>query len=160
MARVLVEYSGDLFNDPEKLIKRVFGDTMLKTVTYGETEVAKRAPVGVSGNLRAGIFGKVLQYNRGKIAVQGPAVRYAEVVEYGRKPGKFPPQAPIMLWVKRVIRPREGELESVTFLIQRKIARKGTKGKFMFKKAEKSIRRFAGQAFQQAKETIERLLSD
>jgi len=160
MAKINVEYSGELFDDPQRLMKRIFGDAMLETVMFAETQVAKKAPVGATGNLRAGIFGKLVQYNRGIVGVQGPAMRYAEVVEHGRKPGKWPPRAPIELWVKRVIRPPRDEFDSVVFLVQRKIGRKGTKGKLMFKKSEKVVNRLANKTFEKARDLIERLLSD
>lgn len=56
---------------------------------------------------------------------------YALAVETGRKPGKWPPFAPIALWVKRVLRPPLSKLAGITFLIQRKIGREGTKGRWM-----------------------------
>ena len=49
-------------------------------------------------------------------------VNYAEFVEKGRQPGKFPPLGPIKLWATRVL----GN-PGAAFAIARKIAMKGTK---------------------------------
>lgn len=48
------------------------------------------------------------------------------VLVTGRVPGKFPPMEPIRAWVRRKLVVAEEEVESVAFLIARKIARSGT----------------------------------
>lgn len=59
---------------------------------------------------------------------------------YGRRPGKMPPRAPILNWIKKyniIPKPytlpngkqRIPSLESLAFLIQRSIGRNGTKGR-------------------------------
>ena len=44
----------------------------------------------------------------------------------GRAPGKFPPEAPVLAWVKKVIKPEGRKAKGVAFVIRRKIAREGT----------------------------------
>lgn len=56
---------------------------------------------------------------------------YALPVETGRRPGKWPPFAPIALWVKRKLRVAIKDLARVTFAVQRKIGREGTTGAWM-----------------------------
>ena len=76
---------------------------------------------------------------------------HAIVQEFGRRPGKFPPEFPIARWITRkravfgaAIKEFGGGakgLRRITFLVRRKIAKKGFPGKFFFKKAEEAIRR-------------------
>lgn len=95
------------------------------------TEIKKRTPVN-TGALRASITFKGRTPNRGVLA--SPLV-YASVMEYGRRPGKFPPSAPMQLWVKRQLRISDpAAIRSIAFLISRKIARVGIKGRQMFDK--------------------------
>jgi hypothetical protein len=59
------------------------------------------------------------------------SVPYALVQDQGRRPGKWPPKEPIRRWVELKIKRgqmSEGEVESLTFLVRRKIGRHGTKG--------------------------------
>ena len=82
-----------------------------------ETRAKPETPVGVSGMLRNG-------YRSTFSGLRGELVNtklYAPFVHDGRKPGKFPPLAPIALWVKR-----KG-IGVPAFVIARSIARKGTK---------------------------------
>ena len=66
---------------------------------------------------------------------------YFYFAENGRRPGKFPPPDAILKWIqfKRLVpRPgRDGKIPStnqLVYLISRKIATKGTKGKHLFEK--------------------------
>jgi hypothetical protein len=95
-------------------------------------QVTKRTPVNF-GLLRRAWSREV--YSLGSNAqvlgrVFNP-LSYALPAETGRKPGKWPPFAPIALWVKRVLRPPMNKLASLTFLMRRKIGRDGTKGAWM-----------------------------
>jgi len=60
---------------------------------------------------------------------------YANYVEFGRRPGKWPPVGPIQLWVIRKLSPPADELDSIVFLVRRKIGTKGTEPKKMFHRA-------------------------
>ena len=58
----------------------------------------------------------------------GGASLYAQFVEYGRGSGKFPPVDAMRTWVKRVLRVKGvKEINSVAYLVGRKIAKNGTK---------------------------------
>ena len=63
---------------------------------------------------------------------------YARYVELGTKP-HWPPRAPIQGWVERRFHVLGTEAKSLAFLVSRKIARKGTEGRFFFKKGEEYI---------------------
>ena len=56
---------------------------------------------------------------------------YWEYIERGRGPGKFPPPEAIRNWieVKHIVPRNDTTVPQLTYLISRKIAREGTKGK-------------------------------
>jgi hypothetical protein len=51
---------------------------------------------------------------------------YIYFLEYGRKPGKYPPVKPIRDWVRDKLGVADKEVNSVGFLVSRKIANIGT----------------------------------
>jgi len=54
---------------------------------------------------------------------------YSYYVEYGRKPGKWPPRATIKQWIEdKNISLKDISIDSLAFLIARKIGQKGTPG--------------------------------
>lgn len=110
-----------------------------------EAEVARRTPTGVGGEagLRGSIHGEVTAAAGTVTGVVGTPLEYGEVVELGRRPGTFPPRAPIELWVRRKLGVPAAEARSVSFLVARKIARRGFPGAHMFEKAWKAHERWA-----------------
>jgi len=54
---------------------------------------------------------------------------YAEVIEFGRKIGSFPPLQPIRQWVRRKLRVPDSEADSVAYAVALSIKRNGTKAK-------------------------------
>ncbi len=100
-----------------------------------EREVKIRTPLGATKLLRGSIFSEP-RGNPVREVVVGSTSIYAPMVEVGRNPGKFPPRAPLELWVRRklgIADPKE--IKSVAFLVARKISREGFKGAFMFEGA-------------------------
>jgi len=72
----------------------------------------------------------------GKMQLAGTSPNvYANFVEFGRRPGKWPPEGPIQLWVMRKFGLQGQALQDTTFLVRRKIGQRGTKGAYMFKRA-------------------------
>jgi len=59
-----------------------------------------------------------------KLIIEGKA--RALFLEFGRRPGTFPPIAPIRAWAIRKLGVSEDEADGVAYLIARKIAREGT----------------------------------
>lgn len=59
------------------------------------------------------------------------ATPYAAVIEFGRRPGRFPPIGPIRLWAVRKLGVSMQEAAGIAFLIARKIARSGIQGRFV-----------------------------
>ena len=95
---------------------------------------------------------------------------HALPVEFGRKPGKMPPPKALLGWVRRhtgafSIRTRRrlggrnqaAEDRSVAFLIARAIGRRGTKGRFFFRKAHQRMRNELPTLIRQTQREIERL---
>lgn len=138
----------------EKTLTEAIRKEILRSLLLLEKEVAKRTPVGATATLRTGVRGKLTSKTSGKVGVEGAAAKYAEIRELGRKPGRFPPVDAIALWIKRTPRGRaflneiaqayslkgERALKSAAFLKARAIAKRGYKGAFMFRNAEKAKR--------------------
>ena len=103
-----------------KVVNRVASGTLLNSLTY---------------KLR-------IRYNKPTIdfTVKGDAGRYADVIEYGRKPGaKMPPVSAIEQWIKLKplkLRNRQGEfikstqsaIQSAAFAIAKSIGENGIQG--------------------------------
>lgn len=91
------------------------------------------APVGATSRLAQGIVEKI-NARRMEATVISKA-RHTRPVLHGRRPGRFPPAAPIRRWVARlgvdvsmgIEGPnRAARIERATFLVRRAIARRGT----------------------------------
>ena len=87
-----------------------------------------------SGNLINSIRNVDIAFNNGEITGEFSLASYWKYVEYGRRPGKFPPLQNILDWVKIkpvIPRPVNGlkapSEKQLAFLISRKIAKDGIK---------------------------------
>ena len=85
-----------------------------------------------SGNLVRSLKPVSIQFNNNKIQGEIYIAEYWKYVEWGRKPGKFPPVNKILDWIKIkpvLPRPMNGlkppTEKQLAFLISRKIAREG-----------------------------------
>ena len=153
-----------------------------------ETDVAQNTPTGVGGTLKLGIHGKVIDAFHGIVGVEGAGAKYGDIVEMGRraKPISKEGVESLRLWVIRKLQPealamsikthkvnkkisekgkrggnpRKRAIDSVTYLVARKIRKKGFKGKFMFRNAERKLKNNIIRMFEDAKNRVERLLSD
>jgi hypothetical protein len=108
-------------------------------VTYLYPKLVRATPVGSTALLRQSTLFSPPRYAMSTSAgrpgwevsaamgATGGASLYAEFVEHGRRPGKFPPVEPIRTWVRRVLGiTGAAKIRSVAFLVARKIARNGT----------------------------------
>lgn len=107
-------------------------------VDTGETARAIESQVGGSGTA---LWAKV--YTK-----QAEEVAFA--IEYGRKPGgRLPPPEPIAAWARR------HGVGVPTFVLQRSIARKGTKGLFFMRAGRAAAQGAIPQALQDAFRSIQ-----
>ena len=95
-----------------------------------------------SGNLISSLKPVTLQFKNNKFEADISIASYWKYVEYGRRPGKFPPINKILNWIKVkpvIPRPMNGlkppTEPQLAFLIARKIARDGIKAGNQFKEA-------------------------
>ena len=148
--------------ESQTILRREVGTAVQGIVEDIATQARARTPVGVSGILRASIGTKVTlgtdaaHLARGEV-FSGAQAPYAEFVEYGRRPGKFPPWgegSSLRLWVQRVI--GDG---SRTFIIARAIARRGIRGRFMFTQAMATVRPSIEPRLRAALDRAARLIS-
>ena len=120
------------FDDYE--INRRANAAMAESLAYLQNEVVKNTPSNfglLRNSIQPSIHGTTLADLRGTLAPTGPSTHYAYYVEEGRRPGKFPPRAPIELWAQRKL----GDA-GLWFVVARKIARRGIEGKHMFRDAK------------------------
>lgn len=101
-----------------------------------ESEVVAITPRGVGG--QAGLAGSIhhvvtMSAGGGKVEI-GTPLEYGEVIELGRRPGKMPPTAPIVLWAMRKLGISAEDAPSVGFAIAVKIKEKGFEGQHMFER--------------------------
>lgn len=120
--------------------------------------VVDGSPRGGSDRFRISVFTEL----RGKVAERSQIVSssavYAPVLEVGRRPGKRPPIAPILLWVRRKLGKTGAEATQVAYLVARKIGARGYPGKFMFQRAAVALEPLARARFQALADLMTRRL--
>ncbi len=128
--------SGPLFSRGQEAVQQQMDALVTEAVVFLQREIKERVPQGVYG-AQGGLLGSILHEVTGQgtnmvRGVVGTAQAYGEVIERGRRPGKYPPKGSLLRWIeiKFGIDPREAT--RLEFLIRRKIAKKGTKGAAMF----------------------------
>jgi hypothetical protein len=160
----LKDLSGLLKRLPKagRIIDQEGAIAMTKSLGEIQSEVTGRTPVGATGALRNAWSSDIIGRPTappffGKVVNTQP---YSLVVEFGRKPGKFPPRQPIELWVRRVLGVPADKAQGVAFLVARKIAAVGTKGAFMardgLKEATPRVNRLWRLAEKRIKDRLER----
>lgn len=108
-----------------------------------EREVKELTPVGVGagGGLKGSIAAREPRVlAEAVIGEVGTPLIYAVPVELGSRP-HFPPVQPLADWAQAKLGVPAAEARGVGFAIARKIARVGTEGAFMFKRAFDANRR-------------------
>lgn len=85
------------------------------------------------GRLRNSVKVSVDEH-RGKVVISLEALDYFKYYDNGRGPGKFPPPQKIADWVRSRFTVGDKELKTLTYLISRKIAKKGMEGKHLIDK--------------------------
>lgn len=98
-----------------------------------EREVKERTPT-TTGLLRASIFSRREVSANGVLGIVGTSRPYAAYVELGTRP-HWAPLQPLVDWVTLKLSLSGREAVRVARMVQRKIARRGTRGKKMFAEA-------------------------
>lgn len=80
------------------------------------------AVVGATGHMRQGIAVSETSSGGYPAVIVAPSALYGGVVEFGRKPGAWPPAGALTLWMER-----KGIDPKLEYVIRRKIGKKGTK---------------------------------
>lgn len=98
----------------QKIVDRLKDDIKNKRIT-------KYGAVNSSGRLADSV---AYQVTESSLVVT--ADDYIYYLQFGRKPGKFPPKQPILEWIRS--KPINSDIseDSLAFLIQRKISKEGT----------------------------------
>jgi hypothetical protein len=130
------EFKGDFSGMLEKLKAGVRGaasDAVEASLLEGEAEAKRECPVN-EGELRASITHQKADSDDAIVGQIGTPLAYAAAVEFGTKP-HFPPLEAIQRWVHlKGLAASESEEKSIAFAIARKIAARGTVGKFYLTK--------------------------
>jgi len=138
-----------------EVTRKVCYEYMELIVQEVKAEVVQLTPKGVGGSagLIGSIFSEARKLPNGVQGIVGSPLEYAEVIEYGRKPGsKMPPLEPIALWAQRKLGLDFHEAQEIAFGIARNIA------KFGFLTHPKGARMFE-QGYQNAEPAINQLVS-
>lgn len=99
-----------------------------------ERAVKLKTPEGAGPlHLRDSIFPKMSISGKKVKGILGTPLEHGTPVELGTKP-HFPPVGPIQHWVEKKLGKSGTEAKSIAFAIAITIARRGTKGRFMFDK--------------------------
>ncbi len=119
---------------------RLAREAMAEVTEMLRREVMTRTPIGASGNLRGSIYTEIRGEGRGALrGVVASRVPYARYVEFGRRAGgRMPPWregSSLYRWVAHKLKPPDGYIERVSFLVARAIVRHGTSGHRMFARA-------------------------
>lgn len=107
----------------ERELWDIGADLVLIAVDYID-----RKGISVDGDIRDSIKALVKKIIRGLRVEFGANAAHAIYVHEGTRP-HWPPAKPIRTWVRKKLNPPAAEIDDITFLVQRKIAREGTKAK-------------------------------
>ncbi|NYZ17064.1 hypothetical protein HL658_31360 [Azospirillum sp. RWY-5-1] len=100
-----------------------------------EREVRERTPTSGAGTLRDSIGALPIELSGERVVgAVGTSLAYAEPVEVGSRP-HVPPLEPLADWVRRKLGKTGEEGDAVANAIRWAIAKRGTKGAFMFRDA-------------------------
>lgn len=126
--RLTINQSSPVNLDPQfrKQVNEIFNKHSLDAVD----ELQRNSPVGATGELKSGwdIIPARRRSSSFEVAINISNTAPNAINRIvGRGPGKFPPEAPVLAWVQKVIKPEARKAKGIAFVIRRKIAREGTK---------------------------------
>ena len=109
------------------------------------------------GRLRGSIFGKIISSIGSNIVGRvGSSLRgaYPKVQNFGSEKRWFPPVGRIREWVRLKLRVPASQLNSVAFLVARKISKSGLKGQQFMSKGLAKSKSFVNRQFAKATDRI------
>lgn len=179
--------TGKFKNDKWKIdYHRAMTKAMDLSVNLAETEVinqAIRKGLKFQGFLIKSIHGKVVRIDKGVVAIEGTASKYGEVMNDGRRPGRYVPIQPLFRWVWLKLRkksssvnefinrkPKRGRIDDTTrrkqrayglaIAISKTIKKKGIKGRKYIDIAQKNVTPKINKIFKSTIDKIEKELSN
>lgn len=134
----------------EGTVVQIFRTAMRKAVVLLERNIKQRTPLS-DGILKRSISGDVIHSGGVFRGIVGSHLKYALPVERGIRPNRgFPNIKSLKHWVQRQLKPKAEELDSITYLVGRKIQKHGTKGNWMFRDAKRATERQIIRIFERA----------
>ena len=121
----------EAFKQAPELSTREFSTAVTEAVLLLEREVKDKTETGATGLLGRSITHQVRGSSEGVYGKVVSPLQYAIPVELGTKP-HFPPLDALEDWVHFKFDLPRAEARGVAYIIARKIAAKGTEGRFMF----------------------------
>lgn len=146
--RVTVDSSLRGTGDIAEAFDRDVSATLAELGQLGRRLVVERAPAGVSsagGGLRGSIFTEQRGTPDRRAQIIGSGLFYAPIVEEGRRPGRRPPADALRLWVTRKLGIVGERVTQVSYLVARKIGRRGYPGFKMFARAAQQLEPIVAQ---------------
>jgi hypothetical protein len=123
-----------------KIVLKELVPAMTEASALLEREAKERTPTSGMGTLRDSIGAIPVTISGHRVAGGAEtSLSYAIPVELGSAP-HWAPLLPLVDWVERKLAKRGTEARQIARMIQLKIAKKGTKGAFMFRDASEAIR--------------------
>lgn len=112
-----------MLTQEQQEILTLFGETIVDRLREDirSKSVTRYGPVNASGDLANSI-----RFEADETGLRVYGLDYIYYLEFGRQPGKFPPRQPIIDWIQAKGISFDIPIESLAFLIQRKIATEGT----------------------------------
>ena len=103
-------------------------DGHLKEVAADARRILDAEGINYTHGTSNGLYGQATAAGLEVQGAVGSTGRGAVYANYGRRPGRMPPDAPIRAWLRDKVGVAEGkELDRRTYLTRRKIARRGTR---------------------------------
>lgn len=129
------------FANSDPVVKKAIKPSLVRLQKVGATEAAKKAPKS-TGALKKSLFvggSHTASYIKDYEMGVGSKLDYATAQDKGTKPGTWPKFTAMRSWVQRTIKPGP-QLDSVTFLVSRKIFEHGLPKHEFMKAGEKAIK--------------------
>lgn len=158
---IRLKTTGPLFETPsfQALFDREISAELTELSGIGQRMVVSETPRGASGLARGSIVTELRGRPGARAALIASSLFYAPILERGRRPGKRPPTASLLLWVVRKLGIADrARARSVAFVIARKIGRVGTSGAAMFFRAAQRLEPIAQARWQALGERLARQL--